>query len=153
MSTKIKHKAATTEKSILLKFCPDIPYYIGKCTIYFFRSNAFLTLRKCRFKHDHPKSPFCLGKYAPILPTNFTTTTVSNRSKTLKILFSVIQRIGYVTYRKSELLLGIEIIVILEHTILLHLRYPLNKTDFHHGIKLQIDHASTSWLFNKQAFN
>ena len=49
VSTKIKHKAATTEKSILLKFCPDIPYYIGKCTIYFFRSNAFLTLRKCRF--------------------------------------------------------------------------------------------------------
>ena len=57
------------------------------------------------------------------------------------------------TYRKSELLLGIEIIVVLEHTILLHLRYPLNKTDFHHAIKLQIDHASTSWLFNKQAFN
>jgi hypothetical protein len=57
------------------------------------------------------------------------------------------------TYRKSELLLGMEIIVVLEHTILLHLRYPLNKTDFHYGIKLQIDHASTSWLFNKQAFN
>ena len=57
------------------------------------------------------------------------------------------------TYRKSELLLGIEIIVVLEHTILLHLRYPLNKTDFHNAIKLQIDHASTSWLFNKQAFN
>ena len=57
------------------------------------------------------------------------------------------------TYRKSELLLGTEIIVVLEHTILLHLRYPLNKTDFHHAIKLQIYHASTSWLFNKQAFN
>ena len=68
-------------------------------------------------------------------------------------MFSVIQRTGYVTYRKSELLLGIEIIVVLEHTILLHLRRPLSKTDFHHGIKLQIDHASTSWLFNKQAFN
>ena len=52
MSVKIEHTryfAATSEKSILLKFCPDIPYYIGKCTIYFFRSNAFLTLRKCRF--------------------------------------------------------------------------------------------------------
>ena len=57
------------------------------------------------------------------------------------------------TYRKSELLLGIEIIVVLEHTILLHLRYPVNKTDFHHAIKFQIDHSSTSWLFNKQAFN
>jgi hypothetical protein len=56
-------------------------------------------------------------------------------------------------YRKSELLLGIEIIVVLEHTILLHLRYPLNKTDFHNAIKLQIDHASTSWFCNKQAFN
>jgi hypothetical protein len=39
--------------------------------------------------------------------------------------FSVIQRTVYMTYRKSELLLGIEIIVVLEHTILLHLRYPL----------------------------
>jgi hypothetical protein len=60
------------------------------------------------------------------------------------------------TYRKSELLLGIEIIVVVEHTILINLRYPLNTADFHHGdhaIKLQIDHASTSWLFNKQAFN
>ena len=149
----MRYYAATTEKSILLKFCPDIPYYIGKCTIYFFRSNAFLTLRKCRFNTTTPKSPFCLGKYALILPTNFTTTTVSNRSETLKILFSVIQRTGYVTYSKSEALLGIEIIVVLEHTILLHLRRPLNKTDFHHGIKLQINHASTCWLFNKQAFN
>ena len=52
MSVKIEHMryfAATSEKSILLKFCPDIPNYIGKCTRYFFRSNAFLTLRKCRF--------------------------------------------------------------------------------------------------------
>ena len=57
------------------------------------------------------------------------------------------------TYKKSELVLGIEIIVVLEHKILLHLRYPLNKTGFHYGIKLQIDHASTSWLFNKQAFS
>ena len=77
---------------------------------------------------DHPKSPFCLGKYALILPTNFRTTTVSNRYKTLKIAFSVIQRTEYVTYRKSELLLGIEIIVVLEHTILLHLRRPFSKT-------------------------
>ena len=119
----------------------------------FFYVKCFFNFEKMPFKHDHPKSPFCLGKYALILQTNFTTTTVSNRSKTLKILFSVIQRTVYMTYRKSELLLGIEIIVVLEHTILLHLRYPLNKTDFHHAIKLQIDHASTSWLFNKQAFN
>ena len=143
----MRYYAATTEKSILLKFCPDIPYYIGKCTIYFFRSNAFLTLRKCRFNTTTPKSPFCLGKYALILPTNFMTTAVTNRSKTLKILFSVIQRTRY-RYSKSDSLLGIEIILVLEHTILLHLRYPLNKTDFHHGIKLQIDHASPCWLFN-----
>jgi hypothetical protein len=30
---------------------------------------------------------------------------------------ALIRRTGYVTYRKSELLLGIEIIVVLEHTI------------------------------------
>ena len=33
MSTKIEQELATAQKSILLKFCPDVAYYVCKCTV------------------------------------------------------------------------------------------------------------------------